>query len=257
MTKMPVLFVGHGSPMIALEDSEITQNFKKIGNKINEIYKPKAILLISAHWFTNDTFVQSEKNPRQIYDMYGFPDELYQVEYRPNGDIELSNKVRETLGDLVEINDAWGIDHGSWSVLVHMFPKCDIPVVQLSVNRKLDERESFEIGKKLAPLRDEGYLIMGSGNIVHNLMMANFQSDKGTKKADDFDEYILENTLNKNFENIINHKNHKDSSYAVPTLDHFMPFIYILGTSLNDNGEVFNNIRTLDSISMTSYIFGM
>lgn len=258
MKKMPVLFLGHGSPMIALEDSEVTRKFKEVGDSIIEKYNtPKALLLVSAHWYTNDTFVQSEENPRQIYDMYGFPDELYQVKYPAVGDRVLSKRVEELLGDLVDVNDQWGIDHGSWSVLLHMFPEADIPVVQFSVNRKLDERQSFNLGEKLGKLREEGYLIIGSGNIVHNLRQANFNSTTGTKRADEFDEFILENTLYKNFDNIINHEENKNSFYAVPTKDHFLPFMYSLGASLNDDGEAFNNIRTLDSISMTSYIFGM
>lgn len=258
MKKMPVLFVGHGSPMIALEDSDLTRKFREVGDEIIEKFQsPKALLVISAHWYTNDTFIQSDSSPRQIYDMYGFPEELYQLKYPALGDIDLTNRVKELLGDSVDLNDQWGIDHGTWSVLVHMFPKADIPVVQLSVNRKLDERESFKLGEKLSPLRDEGYLIIGSGNIVHNLREANFHSDKGSIRADEFDEFILENVLNKNYENILNYEENKNSFYAVPTKDHFLPFIYSLGASLKDDVEVFNNLRTLDSISMTSYVFGM
>ena len=165
--RMPVIFSGHGSPMIALEQNDITEGMKKIGKKvISEYGKPKAILAVSAHWYTRGTFTQSTKDPSQIYDMYGFPRELYQVKYPVHGDQALTDRIKGLLGNQVSIDDSWGIDHGTWTVLVHMFPKADIPVVQLSVDGTLTSEECFEIGKKLAPLREEGYLIFGSGNIV-------------------------------------------------------------------------------------------
>lgn len=168
--KMPVIFSGHGDPMIALRDDEVTRGMRRVGDNVLKQYgKPKAILAISAHWYTKGTFVQTAAEPKQIYDMYGFPKDLYEVKYPAKGCKELSDRVKEILGDSVKVDDSWGIDHGTWTVLVHMFPDADIPVVQLSVDGALDEIGLYEIGWKLAALREEGYLIFGSGNVVHNL----------------------------------------------------------------------------------------
>lgn len=255
--KLPTLFMGHGSPMIALEDTEITRNFKKIGDYIIENYeKPKAILCISAHWFTRGNFTQNEEYPRQIYDMYGFPKQLYEVEYKVKGDSILSEKVLDLLKDEnVSLNNDWGIDHGTWTVLVHMFPKADIPVVQLSVNGIIGEREVYNIGKKLKDLRNEGYLILGSGNIVHNLRLTDWENEGGSKENKEFDKFIVENIKSQNFENVIKHRENPYSTYAVPTKDHFYPLLYVLGASEGDKVEVFNQVGTLGSISMTSFIF--
>lgn len=252
--RMPVLFVGHGSPMIALEENRITENFKLSGDYIKENYgQPKAILAISAHWYTNGYFTQDEENPKQIYDMYGFPKELYEVKYEVKGCKDLTERVL-SIED-VEINNQWGIDHGTWTVLKHMFPSADIGIVQLSVNLDASIEEIYEMGKKLEFLRDEGYLIIGSGNIVHNLAAIQWDNGNGTKEADEFDEFIKDAILNKEYDKVINYKEHKYSSYAVPTMDHFLPLIYVLGAANNSNVKVFNNLRNLGSISMTSYIF--
>lgn len=158
--RMPVIFSGHGSPMIALEHNNITEGMEAAGKTILNTYgKPKAILAISGHWFVDGTFIQSAETPKQIYDMYGFPDELYHLKYTVSGNIDLTDEVQSILGDTVSIDDSWGIDHGTWTVLVHMFPDADIPVVQLSVNRRLNSKDSFELGKKLISLREQGYLI--------------------------------------------------------------------------------------------------
>lgn len=255
--RLPVIFVGHGSPMIAIESNERTKTFKEIGEIITQKYsKPKAILSISAHWYTKGNRTQSEMNPKQIYDMYGFPKELYDVKYEPSGNEELTKRIEELLKDEVVIDDTWGIDHGSWSVYVHMFPKCDIPIVQLSVDGYGTEEDAFKVGEKLKVLRDEGFLIIGSGNIVHNLMMADWENKGGTKMSDAFDLYIKEAILNKEYEKVINHREHEFSKYAVPRLDHYLPLLYVLGASDNDDARVFNEGRELGSISNTSYIFG-
>ena len=141
MKRMPTLFVGHGSPMMALEHTETTNTFKSIGENIIKNYdKPKAILAISAHWYADGTYIQSAENPKQIYDMYGFPQELYEVVYPAKGDSNLTKEVQKLLGNSVSINDTWGIDHGMWTVLVHMFPDASIPVVQLSINKYLSPK---------------------------------------------------------------------------------------------------------------------
>lgn len=255
--KLPSLFVGHGSPMIALEDNQITGNFKQIGDYIIDTYgKPKAILAISAHWFTRGSFCQDDENPRQIYDMYGFPQELYEVKYPAKGDKMLAEKIQKLLSDEgIRINNEWGIDHGTWTVLVHMFPKADIPIVQLSVNGLASEDEVYQIGEKLEELREEGYLIIGSGNIVHNLREAGWSNPGPTKETIEFDQYIVDAVKNKNHENILNHKENPNSAYAVPTKDRFYPLLYVLGASGNDEVKIFNQVGTLGSIAMTSFLF--
>lgn len=254
--RFPVVFVGHGSPMIAIESNERTKTFRKIGSDIlNKYGKPKAILSISAHWYTSGNFIQSKEHPKQIYDMYGFPKELYEVNYEPNGCRELTERLQEILKDDVKINDNWGIDHGSWSVYVHMFSEGDIPVVQFSVNGDGSEEDAFMVGEKLKNLREEGFLIIGSGNIVHNLMMTDWENKGGTKMSDEFDMYIKDAILNKDYKKVINHKEHIYSKYAVPRLDHYLPLIYILGASDSNMARVFNEGRELGSISNTSYIF--
>ena len=204
MEKMPVIFVGHGDPMIALKINEMTETLKKIGKDIIEKYgEPKAILCISAHWYTKDTFIQSTEIPNQVYDMFGFPNELYKVKYPVKGSKELTKDVEKILGNEVKINDDWGIDHGTWTVFVHMFPEAKIPVVQLSVNANLSANKAYKLGEKLAKLREKGYLIVGSGNIVHNLRKIEWDNPKGTQEADKFDRYILENISKREDEKVI------------------------------------------------------
>lgn len=170
MKKTPVIFTGHGSPMLAIDENDLTREMQRVGaDVLTSEDRPKAILAISAHWYVPGTYIQSADKPRQIYDMYGFPEELYQLQYPAKGCSELTQDVCQLLGNDVSIDDSWGIDHGTWSVMVHMFPNAPIPVVQLSVNSTFTPDQCFELGQKLAPLREKGYLIWASGNIVHNL----------------------------------------------------------------------------------------
>ena len=179
--KMPVIFSGHGSPMLALDHNERTEGLTQIGREVVEKYgKPKAILAVSAHWYTHGTYVQSDKLPKQIYDMYGFPHELYDFKYPVKGCPELADGVLALLGDSASINNQWGIDHGSWTVLCHMFPNADIPVAQLSVDADLTAEEIYHLGEKLAPLRNEGYLMFASGNVVHNLRQVEWGNESGS-----------------------------------------------------------------------------
>ena len=258
MKKMPVVFVGHGDPMIALKINEMTETLKKVGkNIIKKHGEPKAILCISAHWYTKDTFIQSTEIPNQVYDMFGFPNELYEVKYPVKGSKELTKEVEKILGNEVKINDDWGIDHGTWTVFVHMFPEAKIPVVQLSVNANLNTEKTYKLGEKLAKLREKGYLIVGSGNIVHNLRKIEWNNSKGTQEADKFDRYILDNISKREDEKVIKYEEHEYSNYAVPTPDHFMPILYILGASQGEKPYIFNEMRELGSLSMTSYAFGL
>ena len=256
--RMPVIFSGHGSPMVALENNEITQGMHQVGAEVIKKYgKPKDILAISAHWYIGETAIQSASPPQQVYDMYGFPKELYELKYPVKGSQELTNDVLKTLGPEVKVNDDWGIDHGTWSVLVHMFPDASIPVVQLSVNRYFTPRKAYEIGKKLAKLRDEGYLIFASGNVVHNLMRVEWDNPHGSVMTDRFNHYIVEKVTQRDDEAVLNFTTHPDASYAVPTPDHFMPLFYILGATQNEVPQVFNNVANLGSMAMTGFVFGI
>lgn len=254
--RMPVVFSGHGSPMVALDDNAITHEMTRIGQEVIENYgKPKAILAVSGHWYVRGTFVQSAEQPKQVYDMYGFPDELYEVKYPVRGCADLTKDVQKALGDLVSVNDSWGIDHGTWTVLVHMFPAADIPVVQLSVNRNLSAEESYELGKRLEGLRDLGYLVFGSGNVVHNLRMVEWDNEGGTGAAERFNDYITDAVLAGDTEKVIRYDVHPDADYAVPTPDHYLPLLYCLGAAESSRAEAFNKVCNLGSMAMTGYIW--
>ena len=257
MSKIPVVFSGHGDPMIAIREDDVTIGMARVGKDLIEKYgKPKAILAISAHWFGKGTFVQKMDEPKQIYDMYGFPKALYEVEYPVKGCAELSERVLELLGDDVSVNNSWGIDHGTWTVLVHMFPDADIPVVQLSVDTSLPNGTLYEIGKKLSALRDEGYLIFGSGNVVHNLRMVDWDNPDGTEMTYAFNKYIIDAIRSGENDKVIHYENAPHARYAVPTSEHYLPLIYCLGAANGDTTEVFNNVCNLGSMAMTGFIFG-
>ncbi|HSN58557.1 MAG TPA: 4,5-DOPA dioxygenase extradiol, partial [Clostridiaceae bacterium] len=185
--KMPALFVGHGSPMNAIEDNEYSRGWKEIAKKIP---KPEAILSVSAHWYTDGTKVSDAANPKTIYDMYGFPDELYNVAYNAPGAPELAHAAKELISNHVQIDNSWGLDHGTWSVLHRMYPDSDIPVFQLSIDSRTSFGDHFRIGREIAALREKGVLILGSGNIVHNLALVKWGMAGGFPWAVEFDSYI-------------------------------------------------------------------
>lgn len=251
--KMPVIFVGHGSPMNAMEENSFTRGWKEIGEKIPF---PRAILSISAHWQTKGTRVNDSSDPKQIYDFYGFPKQLYELVYDVAGDEELAKRVIDILGDKVTVDNSWGIDHGTWSVLSKVYPKADVPVVQLSLNYDMTPLEHFELGKKLSVLRDEGYLIFGSGNIVHNLGIIDWSLEGGFNWADEFDEMVKEKILSGEYESIIEYGT--GGILPVPTREHYLPLLVCLGAvsdGIGNEVEIFNKRRVLGSISMTSYLF--
>lgn len=255
-TVMPVVFSGHGSPMVALEDNDITHGMEQVGKDIIARYgKPKAILAISAHWFADGTFVQTAPQPRQVYDMYGFPPELYALEYPVKGCAELSTAVQDLLKSAVTVNNSWGIDHGVWTVLVHMFPKADIPVVELSVSRRLSAREGFAIGQQLQPLRKQGYLLFGSGNIVHNLSRVQWDNEGGTPAAERFNSSIVQAVLAHDTDTVLDYESLPDGAYAVPTPEHYLPLAYCLGAAGSDEAHVFNNVCNLGSMAMTGFVW--
>lgn len=251
--RMPVLFIGHGSPMNAIEDNKFSRSWTVLGKTLG---KPKAILSVSAHWFTRGTKVNDSPTPAMIYDMYGFPDELYALKYPAPGSPELAYRARNLIGDFVTIDNNWGIDHGSWSVLHRMFPEADIPVVQLSVNALLSPAEHYQIGQKLRALRNEGVLILGSGNVVHNLSRVDWRMNDGQPWAQEFDQYIHRAVTSGRHQDVIDYASVGESAHlSVPSIDHYAPLLYVLGASdADDEVRVINADCTLGSMSMTSYV---
>lgn len=255
MVRMPVCFVGHGSPMNAIEENEFTEGWKAVSQKIPT---PKAILMISAHWYTRGSFTTGVKAPKMIYDMVGFPSELYRVQYPCPGAPELAKQLLTLLPGKVSIDNHWGIDHGAWSVLIHMFPKHDIPVVQLSIDGTLGMNDYYELGKQLRSMRDESILIIGSGNVVHNLRAVEWNNlGGGSPQADRFDLFVKNAILHHDTDAVIHHEKNPSDAYAVPTPDHYAPLLYVLGATTRDDPIlVFNEKRTMGSLSMTSYLIG-
>lgn len=253
MKKMPVLFVGHGSPMNAIEDNEFTRAWKEIATRIP---KPEAILSVSAHWTTHGTKITDSLRPRQVYDMYGFPRKLYEVAYQPAGSPEFAH-LTQSLVPNAEIDNNWGIDHGTWSVLNLMYPAADIPVFQMSLDQGVPRQYHFEVGQYLKSLREQGVLILGSGNVVHNLGRVSWEMNGGYDWAVEFDQYIKGKILNREYPDVINFsKAGKCAQSAFHTTEHFDPLLYILGASdETDHVSVFNDACTLGSLSMTSYLF--
>ncbi|HWR18288.1 MAG TPA: 4,5-DOPA dioxygenase extradiol [Clostridia bacterium] len=255
MERMPTLFVGHGSPMNAIDNNAYTKKWEELGRTLP---RPKAILAVSAHWFTQGTRVTDAKAPKMVYDMYGFPQQLYEIVYAAPGDPALAHRVKRLIGDSVSVDNTWGIDHGTWSVLVKMFPEANVPVLQLSINRSAPLEEHYRIGDVLKPLRDSGVLIFGTGNIVHNLMRVNMYKKDGYPWAYEFDAFIKESILAHDHENVIQYERAGSSAaYAFTYNDHYAPLLYALGASdKTDKITVFNNSSVLGSISMTGYVIG-
>lgn len=250
-SRMPVVFVGHGSPLNALEDTSFSEGWKKLGTLLP---KPKAILAVSAHYYTRGSYVNNSAKPEQIYDMVGFPDALYQIKYQPKGNPELAMRV-SALTDAVP-SGAFGIDHGVWSVLRRTYPAADIPVVSLSVNGLFHPQEMFDFGKKLRVLRDEGVLIFGTGSIVHNLSLVNWDMAEGYPWANEFQQRVNEAVVAKNTQALIHIEKDPDAKKAFRTIEHYAPLVYVLGTLDGDEKvTTFNNQLTLGSISMTSFLF--
>lgn len=258
--KMPVLFLGHGSPMNAIEENQFVRGFRKISK---EIPVPNAILCVSAHWFTNGTFVTAMDLPKTIHDFYGFPPDLFAVQYPAPGSPELA---RETAGLLlpaqVEEDHSWGLDHGAWSVIRHMYPEADIPVIQLSIDYSKPPEYHFQLAAQLQKLREKGVLIIGSGNIVHNLRLVDWRNINTVGAGWDWAIEARELTnnwiLDGNFRNLINYnKQGVAMQTAVPTPDHYMPLIYTLALKeKTDDIALFNDELLGGSLSMTSVRIG-
>ena len=254
MSKMPALFVGHGSPMNAIDDNVFSAAWSALGAKLP---KPEAILSVSAHWFTRGTKINNTSAPKMVYDMYGFPEELYRVQYPAPGSPVFAARAQELLGEQVSVDNSWGLDHGSWSVLRRLYPNADIPVFQLSVDAYAEPSHHFALGKSLNALRNEGVLIFGSGNVVHNLARVDWDNEGGFPWAQTFDAYIKSAVLSGRFEDAVQYSGAGESAkLAVPSPDHYAPLLYVLGASEpNDHVSVFNDACTMGSLSMTSYLF--
>jgi len=258
--RMPVLFLGHGSPMNGIEENEFTKGFK-ISSKT--IPKPNAIICISAHWFTKGTKVTAMELPKTIHDFGGFPQELYEQQYPAKGNPTLARETKQLLHSTpVELDEKWGLDHGTWTVLKHLYPKADVPVIQLSIDYTKDANYHFELAKQLSSLRNKGVLIVGSGNIIHNLGLVdwkNFDKDNyGYDWAIEAQETINNYLVDGNFNPLINYKKQsKAVQLAIPSPDHYLPLIYTLGLQQKDkNRQLFNDKLLADSLSMTSLKIG-
>jgi 4,5-DOPA dioxygenase extradiol len=229
---MPAMFLGHGNPMNALQRNTYTEHWAAIGAKLP---RPKAILCISAHWFINDAAVTVSSSPKTIHDFGGFPRELYEVEYPAPGDPGLAALVQKLLAPVpVRLDESWGLDHGSWSVLCHLYPGADVPVVQLSIDATQPAEFHYEVGRRLASLREEGILILGSGNVVHNLRTYAW-GKTGVEPytwAVSFESRVRELLLADESEPLIHYENKlgEEARLAVPTPDHYLPMLYVLGT---------------------------
>ena len=257
--KMPVLFLGHGSPMNAIEENQFVQGFRKVSS---EIEVPKAILVVSAHWETPGTQVTSMQNPPTIHDFGGFSRELYQVQYPAPGSPELAREVQKTIQTSeVHLDEQWGLDHGAWTVIRHMYPEANIPVVQLSLDYYKSPKEHYELAYELAKLREKGILIVGSGNVVHNLRMVHWQKLNeayGYDWAIEANERIKGWILEGNHQPLIDYSQQgKAFQLAIPTPEHFLPLLYAL--SLQGKGEeisLFNDEPLGGSLTMTSVKIG-
>lgn len=251
--KMPVLFVGHGSPMNAIGENRAREGWSRLGETIG---RPEVIVAVSAHWATRGLRVRTDAENRQIYDMYGFPDELYRVRYSPAGSPEFAANALELLGSGAAADNSWGIDHGVWTVLCSMYPDAGIPVVMVSTDMSAGARAQFETGRKLAALREQGAMILASGNVVHNLGLVNWGMDGGYPWADGFDEAVRDAILAGNFRAPAEYSSIPDAGKAVPTAEHYYPLLAALGAAdAGDRVSVWNEYRELGSMSMTSYLF--
>ena len=254
--KMPVLFIGHGSPMNAIEDNEFVHGWRIIGKSLP---KPNAILCISAHWETRRTFVTSMEKPMTIHDFSGFPRALFEVQYPAPGSPELAKETKSIIKKTeVGLDEKWGFDHGCWSVIKNLYPEADVPVIQLSLDYYQEPQYHYDLAKELAPLRNKGVLIVGSGNIVHNLGMVAWDklntSDYGFDWAKEAQQKMKSYIVNGDHQYLINYKSQcRSFKLAIPTPEHFLPLLYILALQEeNEKVSFFNDKTIAGSLSMTS-----
>lgn len=257
METMPALFIGHGSPMNTLEDNDFTAAWRAMGARLP---KPRALLVVSAHWFFGATAVTAMAKPRTIHDFYGFPQELFDFDYPAAGapDVagEIAEAVKPTWCGLD--HDQWGLDHGTWSVLAHLYPKADVPVVQLSINALKPLDYHLELGRKLAALRNRGIMVVASGNVVHNLRRVQWdQPNAAFDWAERFDDAVTQQ-LAEAPADILRVTEHPDYQVAVPTPDHFIPLLYVAGMAAEQKSALSPLVRgyAMGSLSMSCYGLG-
>jgi 4,5-DOPA dioxygenase extradiol len=255
---MPVLFIGHGSPMNGIEDNEFSQRWKKMAQ---EIPTPKAVLVVSAHWFTKGTKITAMDFPQTIHDFGGFPRELFAVQYPSPGDAALAKEAASLITTTpVELDHDWGLDHGTWTIIRHMYPKANVPVLQLSIDYTKGPQYHYDLAKELTALRKKGVLIVGSGNMVHNLRMMNWSMINGGG-------YDWTHTINEKFKDLISSRDHqplinyqtlgKEALMAIPTVEHYLPLLYTLGLQgKNEETSFFNDKMVGGSLTMTSVKIG-
>jgi 4,5-DOPA dioxygenase extradiol len=260
INKMPAIFIGHGSPENAFEKNEFSLEWKRIASLFPE---PKAIVAISAHWtnhMTDDvdeTSITVNEKLETIHDFYGFPKNFYDFTYPANGNPELAKQImKKTKNVQIKENSEWGLDHGSWSALNQMYPEAKIPVVQLSIDEDLPRETLFKIGQELEELRNNGILILGSGNIVHNLREMNWNG-RPHAWATEFDEFIKKSLTEKNNEAIINFEKNSSANLALPTVEHFLPLLYVLGAAGEDEPKFFCEKIFASSLSMRCVAYGI
>lgn len=258
--KSPILFIGHGSPMNGIEDNEFSRTWTKFGN---EIPKPKAVLVISAHWLTSGTYVTAMENPKTIHDFGGFPKALFDVEYPAKGSPELALVTSKLITTTdVYLDHDWGLDHGTWTVVRHMYPDADIPVLQLSIDYSKPAQYHFDLAKQLISLRNKGVLIIGSGNMVHNLRMIAWDklqdSEYGFDWAIEMNIIFKEKIANSDFRSLIDYdKLGASAKLAIPTPDHYYPLIYSIALQeKQDKISFFNDKLVGGSLNMTSVKWG-
>jgi len=258
--KMPVLFLGHGSPMNAIEENEFVTGWRSIGKTLP---KPTAILCVSAHWETKGTFVTAMEKPMTIHDFGGFPKALFDVQYPAPGSPKLAKETKSIVTKTaVGLDEKWGLDHGAWSVIKHLYPKADVPVIQMSLDYYQTPQYHYELAKELASLRNKGVLIIGSGNIVHNLGMVawdklnadNYGYDWAVEASEKMKKYILDG----NHKELIDYKSQgKAFNLAIPTPEHYLPLLYMLALKEeNEKLSLFNDKIVGGSLSMISLKIG-
>ncbi|MCG6147313.1 4,5-DOPA dioxygenase extradiol [Leptospira levettii] len=251
----PSLFLGHGSPMNAIEENEFVEGLRNVSKTFPE---PKAILVISAHWLTDGTFVTAMENPPTIHDFGGFPKALFEVQYPAPGSPSLAKEIQSLVkSQSVQLDYDWGLDHGTWSVLKHMYPKANVPIVQLSMDYKLPPERHFEIAKELSPLREQGVLIVASGNIVHNLRMVAWDrltESYGFDWALSVNQKVKDWILSGDTQSLFSIRNKgKEFEWAIPTTEHYLPLLYTIGTQFSsDQIYFFNDKPVAGALTMTS-----
>lgn len=254
--EMPVLFLGHGSPMNAIEENEFVRGFRQVGTSIP---KPSAIICISAHWETKGTYVTSMEHPKTIHDFGGFPKQLFEVEYPAPGDPKLAKETQVLIKKTqIGLDDQWGLDHGAWSVIKHLYPKADVPVIQMSIDYTQPAQYHYDLAKELSSLRKKGVLIIGSGNMVHNLGMLAWDrlqdSEYGYDWALEASTKMKQYILNGDFKPLLNFRNQgRAFDLAIPTPEHYLPLIYALGLKgEKEKISLFNDKALAGSLTMTS-----